>query len=116
MSIVLRVEGEIVEPDTFDKLYDWLNQQHKEGKLTKAQLRHIVGYSNRLSLDPDAGRALAAATGGAIGSLYRWMGAATGAGLGALLYDFVAEAVKRRQITYEPDFPLLEAEYEDHDN
>lgn len=89
------VEGEVVGPDFVDRLYEYVEQRRRDGQLSRSQMR--MALQNLVDRDPsfDTGRALFAALGGALGSSYRALGAAGGAGVGALLYDLLQGARRR---------------------
>ena len=93
-------EGEIVQPDAFDRLYDYINLQARNGKLTKAQVREVVDRQSP-EFEPDAARALLAGFGGMLGSLYKAPGAAVGAGLASLLYDLTKSYIESQR-QYKP--------------
>lgn len=90
------VEGEVVAPDAFDKIMDMIEQQQRQGKLSRGQLRLLLQRHMNPQPDQDPGRALVSGIGGAIGSQYRWIGAAAGAGLGAIAWDFLQTVLRSR--------------------
>lgn len=85
------LEGEVVFPSRGD---EWV-KRHWEAADPVA-LKSFFADQVRDVPDLDPGRAAFAAIGGGIGSIYRWVGAAAGASMGAMLWDALKTTAQKR--------------------
>lgn len=88
------VEGEVLPPSPQFKLSRALREVAAKGDFNPSDMQALLS-DYVAEADPDGGRAMVAAIGGALGSRYRWLGAGAGAGLAALVYDFL-QGLRRR--------------------
>lgn len=83
------VDGEIVGPDVTDHLETLLRRAQEQGIISSERMKSLLRANVNDGLSYELGRILLSGIGGAVGSGYRWIGAAGGAGLGALVYDLL---------------------------